>query len=218
MEEGFVLKGLLKFVIALIVAAAVVIGGVNACVVLAAKPSITTLDAYGQSRADELDAIVVLGASVLPDGSLSPILQKRVDAAIDLYNLGVADVVIMSGDGRESNYDEPSAMKAYAMAQGVPESAIYCDGGGYHTYDTMWRVAHVYGAKKVAIVTQEYHQYRAVFDALGVGMSAVGVISDTGTYEDQAYYDIREWPARMQDALSVLTSARPDNADEPITR
>ena len=106
---------------------------------------------------------------------------------------------------------------AYAIAQGVPESAIYCDGGGYHTYDTMWRVANVYGAQSVAIVTQKYHQYRAVFDAQGVGMSAVGVVSDTGTYDDQAYYDIREWPARVQDAISVWTGAEPDNPGEAIT-
>ena len=116
-----------------------------------------------------------------------------------------------------TNYDEPNAMKAYAIAQGVPESAIYCDGGGYHTYDTMWRVANVYGAQSVAIVTQKYHQYRAVFDAQGVGMSAVGVVSDTGTYDDQAYYDIREWPARVQDAISVWTGAEPDNPGEAIT-
>ena len=108
-------------------------------------------------------------------------------------------------------------MKAYAIAQGVPESAIYCDGGGYHTYDTMWRVANVYGAQSVAIVTQKYHQYRAVFDAQGVGMSAVGVVSDTGIYDDQAYYDIREWPARVQDAISVWTGAEPDNPGEAIT-
>lgn len=211
------LKGLFKFVLAIAVAAVVVVGGINACVVLSANPAITTLDKYEQSRVASCDAIVVLGASVLPDGSLSPILQKRVDAAIDLYFKGVAPIVVMSGDGRESNYDEPNAMKAYAIAQGVPESVIYCDGGGYHTYDTMWRVANVYGAQSVAIVTQKYHQYRAVFDAQGVGMSAVGVVSDTGTYDDQAYYDIREWPARMQDAISVWTGAEPDNPGEAIT-
>lgn len=141
------LKGLFKFVLAIAVAAIVAVGGINACVVLSANPAITTLDKYEQSRVASCDAIVVLGASVLPDGSLSPILQKRVDAAIDLYFRGVAPIVVMSGDGRESNYDEPNAMKAYAIAQGVPESAIYCDGGGYHTYDTMWRVANVYGAQ-----------------------------------------------------------------------
>ena len=58
---------------------------------------------------------------------------------------------------------------------------------------------------------------RAVFDAQGVGMSAVGVVSDTGTYDDQAYYDIREWPARVQDAISVWTGAEPDNPGEAIT-
>ncbi len=210
------LKGLFKCVATIIVVVVLVIGGINACVILSAKPFITTLDAYEQSYTDSYDAIVVLGASVLPDGSLSPILQKRVDAAIDLYNRGVASVVIMSGDGREANYNEPSAMKAYAVSQGVPESAIYCDGGGYHTYDTMWRVAHVYGATSVIVVTQEYHQYRAVFDAKGVGLSAVGVISDAGVYDDQLYYDLREWPARIQDAYSVLKSALPDNPYEPI--
>ena len=216
-KEVCVLKGLFRFVLAIAAAAVVAVGGINACVVLSANPAITTLDKYEQSRVASCDAIVVLGASVLPDGSLSPILQKRVDAAIDLYFKGVAPIVVMSGDGRESNYDEPNAMKAYAIAQGVPESAIYCDGGGYHTYDTMWRVANVYGAQSVAIVTQKYHQYRAVFDAQGVGMSAVGVVSDTGTYDDQAYYDIREWPARVQDAISVWTGAEPDNPGEAIT-
>ena len=72
------LKGLFKFVLAIAVAAVVAVGGINACVVLSANPAITTLDKYEQSRVASCDAIVVLGASVLPDGSLSPILQKRV--------------------------------------------------------------------------------------------------------------------------------------------
>lgn len=84
-KEVCVLKGLFKFVLAIAVAAIVAVGGINACVVLSANPAITTLDKYEQSRVASCDAIVVLGASVLPDGSLSPILQKRVDAAIDLY-------------------------------------------------------------------------------------------------------------------------------------
>ena len=105
MKEVCVLKGLVKFVLAIAAAAVVAVGGINACVVLSANQAITTLDKYEQSRVASCDAIVVLGASVLPDGSLSPILQKRVDAAIDLYFRGVAPIVVMSGDGRESNYD-----------------------------------------------------------------------------------------------------------------
>lgn len=141
------LKGLFKFVLAIAVAAIAAVGGINACVVLSANPAITTLDKYEQSRVASCDAIVVLGASVLPDGSLSPILQKRVDAAIDLYFRGVAPIVVMSGDGRESNYDEPNAMKAYAIAQGVPESAIYCDGAAI-TRMTPCGASRMYMARK----------------------------------------------------------------------
>ena len=71
------LKGLFKFVLAIAAAAVVAVGGINACVVLSANPAITTLDKYEQSRVASCDAIVVLGASVLPDGSLSPILQSN---------------------------------------------------------------------------------------------------------------------------------------------
>ena len=149
-KEVCLLKGLFKFVLAIAAAAIVAVGGINACVVLSANPAIrrwTNTSSPGSRHATLLSC---LGRACCPMARFSPILQKRVDAAIDLYFRGVAPIVVMSGDGRESNYDEPNAMKAYAIAQGVPESAIYCDGGGYHTYDTMWRVANVYGAQSVA--------------------------------------------------------------------
>ena len=213
------LKAIFKTLCGLVLAAVLAVFGVNAWVFLNSNTHISSLQEYTQSqRSETYDAIVVLGASVLPDGTLSDILQSRVDAAIELYNSGVAPIIIMSGDGRASNYDEPRAMKLYAVSQGVPESAIYCDGGGYHTYDTMWRVANVFCAHSVAVVTQQYHLYRAVYDAQSVGLSARGVISDTGVYEDQLYYDLREWPARIQDFESVVTSATPDNPTEEITR
>ena len=211
-------KALFKIIISLLLAAVLVVAGVNAWVFLMSNTRIDTLQEAEQSaQVSTCDAIVVLGASVLPDGSLSDILESRVDAAIELYNSGVSSVIIMSGDGRAKNYDEPRAMKNYAMSKGVPESAIYCDGGGYHTYDTMWRVANVYGARCVCVVTQQYHLYRAVYDAQSVGLVAHGVVSDSGVYEDQLYYDLREWPARVQDFVSVVTKASPDNPTEEIT-
>lgn len=209
MIRGF-FKGICCVVLAVVLGAI----GVNGWVVLSAKGDIVTFDEL--SAEGPYDAIVVLGASVNPDGSLSSILENRMDAAVRAYFDGVAPVIIVSGDGREANYDEPAAMKRYAVSQGVPADAVYCDGGGYHTYDTMWRVANVYGAQRVAVITQEYHLYRAVFDARGAGMDAVGAVSDSGTYEDQLYYDARECAARIQDAWCVATGAAPDNAAEPI--
>lgn len=163
------------------------------------------------------DCIVVFGASVYADGTLSPILQNRVDAAIALYRAGAAPAVIVSGDGRESNYDEPSAMKAYMVEQGVPAEAVYCDPGGYHTYETVWRAAHVFGAQRVVLVTQEYHLFRCVFDARGLGMQALGVVSDSGSYDDQLWYDARESVSRVIDFLTVVFNLPPESPAESIT-
>lgn len=210
-------RGLFKGVCAAVAVCIVAVVGVNAGVVLSSKAEIETLDeAFAAVPQDRADCIVVLGASVQPDGSLSPILENRVDAAIELYNRGAASMIIMSGDGREENYDEPSAMKRYAVAHGVPADAVCCDPGGYHTYDTMWRVSNVFGAEDCLVVTQEYHLYRAVFDARGVGMQARGVISDDGVYDNQFWYDMREVAGRMQDFGQVAVKAIPDNPGAAI--
>lgn len=210
-------RGFFKGVGMLVVACILVIGGVNAWVVLSAKADIQSLDeVLACNPPERADCIIVLGASVYADGSLSPILENRVDAAIELYNRGLASTIIMSGDGREANYDEPAAMKRYAVERGVPAADVCCDPGGYHTYDTMWRVANVYRAESCLVVTQEYHLYRSVFDAHGVGLDAVGVISDEGAYEDQLWYDMREIAGRVQDCCQVLIGAVPDNPGAAI--
>lgn len=211
------IRGFFKGIGACVLACALIVAGVNAWVILSSKGSTETLDKAVYTSNEPSDCIIVLGASVYADGTLSPILQNRVDAAIQLYRCGVAPVIIMSGDGREANYNEPSAMKDYAVSCGVPADDIFCDPGGYHTYDTMWRVSRVFGAESCLVVTQEYHLYRAVFDAQGVGMNAYGIVSDEGTYNDQLWYDIREVAGRMQDFWSVAIGAVPDNPGAAIS-
>ncbi|MDD5806228.1 MAG: YdcF family protein [Eggerthellales bacterium] len=233
--------------LAAIVAAALLFGGVNLGETLVAKAHSRDLDealmaasggrdllqvglpgAYeqGETHSSGLfsagesgypyDCIVVLGASVLPDGSPSDILRSRLDAGIVLYFAGYAPIIVMSGNGAESDYDEPGNMKAYAIAQGVPESAIFCDDGGLHTYDTMWRMAHVFGAEHVVVVSQEYHLHRCVCDALGVGLEVLGVASDSSVYNDQFYYELRECGARVHDLFQVATGATPPDPDSEI--
>ncbi len=208
---GSVIRGIFKGIASVLLLAVLALVGINAWTVLSVKPHIESTPAAVAESGQAYDCIVVLGASVYADGTLSPILENRVDAAIELYNQGVAPIIVMSGDGRASNYDEPATMKEYAINQGVPADAIYCDPGGYHTYDTMWRVYNVFGAQSSVVVTQEYHLYRAVYDARGVGMDAIGAVSDTGTYENQLWYDVRECAGRVQDFFQVLTNAVPDN-------
>ena len=211
------IRDIFKGIVSVFLAVILVIIGINAWTILSVKPSIESSVSEAAESAQTYDCIIVLGASVYADGSLSPILQSRVDAAIELYEEGLASVIIMSGDGRASNYDEPTVMKEYAIAQGVPTDAIYCDPGGYHTYDTMWRVKNVFGAQTAAVVTQNYHLYRAVYDARGVGLDAVGVVCDADIYEDQLWYDLREVAGRVQDFFYVLLGILPDNPYADIT-
>lgn len=212
-----VIRGIFKGIASVLLLAVLVLVGINVWTVLSVKPHIEPMPAAAAESGQTYDCIIVLGASVYADGTLSPILENRVDAAIELYNQGVAPVIVMSGDGRASNYDEPTTMKEYAIGQGVPADAIYCDPGGYHTYDTMWRVHNVFGASSALVVTQEYHLYRAVYDARGVGMDAVGAVSDAGTYDDQLWYDVRECAGRVQDFFFVLMDVVPDNPYADVT-
>ena len=168
------------------------------------------------SEHQQADCIVVLGASVLPDKTLSDVLQDRVDCAIDAYFAGLAPVIVMTGDGREDSYNEPLAMKHYAIEQGVPADAIYCDHAGYRTYDSMWRVAHVYQASSAIVVTQKYHLSRALFSLNGMGVTAYGIACDTGTYQDQLWYNVREAAGRVKDFVLTLTHQEPENPTEFI--
>lgn len=208
---------MLSFATATIVAVVVVCAGINIWMVADSSRHIETLGEYDASADAPADCIVVFGASIYADGSLSPILENRVDAGIELYERGAAPVIIMSGDGRDPFYDEPAAMKAYAVSQGVPPEAVYCDPGGYHTYETLWRASNVYGARSIIAVTQRYHLSRCVFDARGVGMDAVGVVSDSGVYDEQLWYDFRESVSRVVDFFTVAFSLPPESQGEPIT-
>lgn len=184
---------------------------VNWYIVDSTRDDVYTI-AQMQERGLHTDAILVLGASVLADGQPSDILADRLEVAADLYKAGVAPVVIVSGDHRADNYDEPAAMKRFLEDLGVPAWAITMDAGGYDTYASIWRAKNVYGEQNITITTQAYHLYRALATAQEMGMDAYGVPSDKGAYEDQAWYSIRETLARFKDIAKTQLNIPPKNA------
>lgn len=200
----------------LVVVAAVVLVfvGTNAAAILSSRDDI--VDAQ-EAASFDADAIIVLGASVLPDGTPSSILRDRLDDGIALYFAGAAPKLIMSGDNGTESYNECWAMKRYAIAQGVPSEDIFCDHAGFSTYETMYRARHVFGAERVVIATQTYHLYRAIYDAQGVGMEAIGVPSDYGDYANQLWYDVREIFARTKDFFQVLFKVESTYVGDPIS-
>lgn len=158
-------------------------------------------------KADEkYDAIVVLGAGLQADGSPSHMLEDRLRAAVALWRAGASDVLILSGDRSGEHYDEVGAMEKYCLEAGVPAKAIRCDYSGFSTYETVINAITGQGVKRIVIVTQEYHLYRAMYLARRMGADADGMAADYRAYRGQMLRDIREYMARIKDFLYVNTS------------
>lgn len=150
---------------------------------------------------EEVDAIVILGASVKEDGSLSLMLKERLDTGIEVYNK-LNKPIIMSGDSIDENYDEVTPMKNYAIEKGIDSNIIYLDSYGISTYDSIYRIKHKF--KKIVIVTQKYHLYRALYIAKSLGIEAYGVDATKVRYVGQTYRDLREILARNKDFIKCI--------------
>jgi SanA protein len=173
---------------------------------------VTSLSAAGRvySVADAPSApvAVVFGAGLQKDGTPSPVLKDRVTAAVQLYQAGKVKKLLMSGDNRFVDYNEPASMRDFALSQGVPEEAIVLDFAGRRTYDTCYRARDIFGLDDVLVVTQKFHLPRAIFTCSGMGMKVNGVIADLRDYHDHAerFWHIREVPATLVALWQVWVS------------
>jgi len=126
---------------------------------------------------------IVFGAGLQRDGTPSPILQDRVGTAVRLYFAGKVQKLLMSGDNRFVDYNEPGSMKEYAISLGVPAEDIVLDYAGRRTYDTCYRAKAIFGLDEAILVTQGYHLPRALFTCAGLGLNVTGVKSDMRVYD-----------------------------------
>lgn len=158
----------------------------------------------------DFDCILVLGAGV-HGTTLSHMLEDRVKTGITLYENGASKKILMSGDHGRENYDEVNAMKSYAIDKGVISSDIFMDHAGFSTYESMYRARDVFAAKKVLIVTQKYHLYRAIYVARYLGLDAYGVDAQLREYAGHTniYNTLREFLARNKDFLYVRLNPAP---------
>lgn len=134
---------------------------------------------------------IIFGASV-HQNTLSSVLEDRVQTGIELYQKGKVRKLLMSGDNRFRSYNEPVAMRRYAVSNGVPVQDIVLDYAGRNTYDSCYRAKAIFGVDSAVLVTQTYHLPRALYTARALGIDAVGVSADHHTYPGQAYYSLRE--------------------------
>ena len=214
-------RGLRRAALALAAALAIVVAIVavaNIATVATTRDQVRTVS----SAADDLagapaDAVLVLGASVYPDGTPSDILADRLEVAVDLYKAGAAKAIICSGDNRTSHYNESDAMKAYCVALGVPSEDVYVDHAGNTTYESLYRARNLFGADRIIVATQAYHLYRALFAANCLGMEAWGVATDKGAYDNQLHYSVREVAACTKDFFAALLNLPVPLEESPIS-
>ncbi len=164
-----------------------------------------------------VEAVIVPGAFVFPDGRLSDILADRLIVAIDLYKAKKARKLLLSGDHGQASYDEVNAMRKFAQSRGVPREDIFMDHAGFSTYESLYRARDVFGVKEALIVTQEYHLMRALYTARKLGIEAYGVTSDRHRYFKMDYYEMREIAARFKAFIEVdIFRPRPKYLGEAI--
>ena len=125
---------------------------------------------------------VVFGAGLRRDGTPTPILRDRVETAADLYFSGTVKKLLMSGDNRFADYNEPGSMRDYAISLGVPADAIVLDYAGRRTYDTCYRAKAIFGVENAILVTQKFHLPRALFICNVLGVQATGVEANNRQY------------------------------------
>lgn len=174
------------------------------------------LSAEQAAALTDVDCILVLGCGVLPSGRPSAMLRDRLNRSVELYEAGVSQRLLMSGDHGTSQYDEVNTMKRFAIDGGVPSEHIFMDHAGFSTYESMYRAKEIFCAKKVVIVTQKYHLYRAIYVARALGLDAYGVAAAGDDYGGQLYRDIREVLARNKDFLTAIFKPEPAYLGEVI--
>lgn len=208
-------KTLKVFIILIIIASIFsLIGlGINFYVINTTKDQILTYEDL--KDIDNIDCILVLGAGIR-NNNPSPMLEARLIEGINLYNKGISNKILMSGDHGQDNYDEVNVMKRYALEKGINSKDVFMDHAGFSTYDSIYRAKKIFGAKKIIIVTQKYHLYRALYIANELGIEAYGINSDPIKYSGQFKREIREILARNKDFIKAKIKPESTYLGEPI--
>ena len=203
-----------RLVLCLAILGATALVVINASVKLSSQPRI--LSPEEAAELSDVDCILVLGCLVHSSGRPSDMLTDRLTRGVALYEAGAAPKLLMSGDHGRTDYDEVDAMKRFAVEAGIPSADVFMDHAGFSTYESLYRARDVFQAKKVLIVTQEYHLYRALYIAKRLGLEAYGVSSDYHTYVGQPVREVREILARNKDFLTCLFQPKPTYLGEAI--
>jgi SanA protein len=166
---------------------------------------------YAVSEIPTRRVAIVFGAGLWRDGSPTPVLVDRVTTAANLYFAGKVEKLLMSGDNRFVDYNEPEAMRQLALSLGVPFEAIVLDYAGRRSYDTCYRAKAIFKVDQAILVTQAFHMPRVIYLCNRLGIDSVGVESDLRIYRKSS---VLTWNAR--ELLGTVAALWDVNVSHPI--
>ena len=161
---------------------------------------------------------VVLGTNPISrySGRRNPYYDYRIEAAVALYNAGKVERILISGDNRHKSYSEPDLMKTDLVKAGIPEQHIYLDFAGFRTLDTIVRAKKVFGLDEFTIISQKFHNERAICLAKWQEISAIGFNARDVSVRAGLKVHIRECLSRVKLIIDMLIDKQPHFLGEKI--
>lgn len=170
------------------------------------------------SHSEEIENInvgLLLGtAQYLKGGGINPFFQYRINAATELFEQGKIKFILVSGDNRHESYNEPRDFKKALIEKGIPEDKIFLDYAGFRTYDSVIRAQKVFGQDSLIIISQKFHNQRAIYIARKNGIYAIGYNASDPKGKAKVYG--REYLAKTKAYFDVLLDVQPKFLGEPI--
>ncbi|MFH1170054.1 MAG: ElyC/SanA/YdcF family protein [Candidatus Vogelbacteria bacterium] len=145
------------------------------------------------NQAPKAPIAMILGAAILKDGGLSPILRERADRAIELYQAGKVEKILVTGNNSLPDYNEVNPVRLYLLENNISDQNIFLNYTGFDTYSSMYRARDIFPAESMMVVSQSFHLPRALFIARALGLKAYGVEAD----RDRSHYLLRNYLREM---------------------
>lgn len=161
---------------------------------------------------------LVLGTSqYLKSGSKNPYFTYRIDAAERLFRAGKVRFLILSGDNRVNDYNEPKSMQQALIRRGIPDSCLVLDYAGLRTFDSMVRCREIFGQDSVIVVSQQFHNSRAAFISQRIGLTCFGYNARKVTMQQHLKITVREFFSRIKCVLDLyVLNTKPRHLGEKI--